>query len=534
MPQTELFRISKNMVRTNRAFTPIPASIEMKRPLGKWSGDSYLFERDFVKREAWEPGCNLGLLVSPEYVVIDVDNKPPAIKSRKNIYSTNTGVMDFQTLIEQNEPIPKTLTVTTPSGGKHYYFALTGKEDGAILKNWTSCMKVNDQLIAVDLRTKGGYVMCPPSLKGTKRYQWDTKDEYKVPMAPLPNWILKNIIDARNKHDQHFESQMFTCEPSANDPINDDDISMFKESPWWQPCFTVTAKPDKHNFYIVKASDAYNCNICERRHEKNSNHPFLVRHHGTLRFVCRPGKGFNCVIEQDFLKTWDSFHSPTKNLIEPMDITNRAVSEMLYGDLKDAVFPTMQQDLWLMFDADIGTWREEFRNVIMRPYVDAYVKRAKELQKICNKLTKIKDDIWCERAALASSLSYSLSMTKKKNDHLSALFELVRDARKENLFNSKKHLLHCTNGVYDLLNNEWRKAKPTDYSMMSTNMEYIPYDEHPEEKRQLLMQYFSDLMLGREELIHFLLKCLCSALDGFINDQQFYVFHGKGANSKSL
>ncbi|KAJ3052682.1 hypothetical protein HK097_005885, partial [Rhizophlyctis rosea] len=511
MPQTELFRVAKNMKRANPAFNPIPASSETKRPLGKWGGDTYLFERDFPKREAWEPGCNLGLLVSDEYVVIDVDNKTPAIKSRKLNYSEATGVADFQTLIANNEPLPQTLTVTTPSGGKHYYFALTGREDELKLKNWTACMKLDGKLVAVDL-----------------------SDQYKVPMAPLPNWILNNIVGAHESHEKHFEVQQYTSEPSVNEAPTNDDVATFKASPWWQPCFEIEASPDSNNFYIITAKEPYNCDICERRHVNNTNHPFLVRNAGTLRFVCRPGKGFNVLLEEDSLNKWAQFHPSTKQLIETMDITNRAVSEVLHGDLKDSVFPTMKPLLWRVFIQETGIWRDEFRNVIMRPLVDTYVRRAKQLHKICIKLQKAEDDTWNERAKMAALLAYSLSMTKKKDDHLQALFELVRDSRKEDIFNSKKHLLHCANGVYDLKEKRFRKAERKDYSTMSTQIKYVPYDEHPEEKRQLLEKHLDDIMLGRNDLIDFLLKVISSSLDGFIVDQQFYMFHGRGANAKSL
>ncbi|KAI9099217.1 bifunctional DNA primase/polymerase [Phlyctochytrium arcticum] len=533
MVQTELFKTAKKMRIANPAFVPIPASAITKRPLGKWSGNNYQFERDFPKREVWETNCNIGLLVSEEYIVVDVDAKPPAIRGNKKIYSTNHGMLDFQTLIEQNEQLPPTLSVSTPSGGKHYYFSLTGKEGEETLKNWTSCMSLNGRLIAVDVRKKGGYVMCPPSIKGSQRYKWDNPDGFKTPMAPFPNWILGNILDTMKKAPQHFAAQYFTSNPSANDALVSSDISLLKESEYWQDCFRISPQPNMHNMYIITATAPYYCKICQREHVKNTNHPFLVRHHGNLRFVCRPGNGFNRVIDIDYLKMWDDCQMPVKKLVETMDITNRAVSETIHGDLYNSVLATNQPNQWLVFEKDTGIWREEFRNVILRPLMDKYVKMANELHSICYNLID-KDEIWEKRASAAGKLAYSLSMTRPKNDHLSALFELVRDGRKDVLFNKNRHLLHCTNGVYNLDEHVFREAIPEDYSKLSTWLKFLPYDEHPLEKRQIVEGFLSDIMLDRAALQHFLLKAMSSSLDGYTKDQFFYFFLGPGANGKSL
>ncbi|KAJ3159188.1 hypothetical protein HDU88_000633 [Geranomyces variabilis] len=247
------------MNRANNSFIPIPASVENKRPLGKWSGNSYLFERDFPKREQWEVNCNLGLLVSDDFIVIDVDNKPPAHLSTKKQYSENSGINDFQALIDQNAQLPKTLVVCTPSGGKHYYFALTGRDDEQVLKNWTSCMNLGGKLIAVDIRKKGGYVMCPPSKKGTKRYAWETKEDFNVALAPLPQWILRNIVTTAQKNPEHFEAQKYIELPVDNETLSSDDIQIFKTSEYWEDCFAIAQHPDKNCLYSVTASAPYNC-----------------------------------------------------------------------------------------------------------------------------------------------------------------------------------------------------------------------------------------------------------------------------------
>lgn len=544
MPQTELYRIAKKMNKHNPSFVPIPASVSEKRPLGNWSGTQYMLERDFSKREQWEPDCNLGLLVADDYVIIDIDNKPPVKRAKSTKYSEQTGMHDFAALIECNEALPTTLSVTTPSGGKHYYFKLVGREDEARLKNWTTCMSLNGKLVAVDIRKRGGYAMCPPSRKGPNRYTWDTADGYTVPMATMPHWILKNIIatSISAKAKKHFETQEYTSAPSENSKVSNDDVESFKRTSWWQPCFRVAKTGDQNNLHVITATEAYDCSICQRHHSNNSNHPFLVRNQGVLRFVCRPGRGNNVVIEQDSTKAWDAYEKGSvKQLIDSLDTTNRAVSQRLYEDLGTTVYPTSKPKRWLAFEEQTGIYREEYRDVIMRPFLDEYVKQAQALTAILARIIQEKRrgkadesaEIWQKKHQCACDLVYSLSMFKKKNDHLDSLFELVRDSRTEELFNTKKHLMHFTNGVYDFANATARKACCKDVSTMSTNQVLLPYDQHPQTKKNMLRDFFNDIMLGRADLVTYFLRTLSSVLSGDARDQQFYFLSGKGSNGKS-
>ncbi|KAJ3001782.1 hypothetical protein HKX48_002714, partial [Thoreauomyces humboldtii] len=260
MSQSSLFIIAKKMKKANGSFNPIPASIATKRPLGKWKGNSYMMERDFAARERFGNGkSNLGLLVSNDYIVLDIDNKPPSVRGEKRKWSDDSGVKDFEKLCEEHDELPVTLAQNTPSGGKHLYFSKTGKEDEAALKNWSSCMRSADgKLIAVDIRVQGGYVMCAPSCNAHgKKYAWTTEKGYSVPMAPFPNWILKNIMGTVNMEKQHLERQIYSSEPCNNFYIDDEEITAFKQSKYWQDCFRIAPTPDENNIYNITATAPY-------------------------------------------------------------------------------------------------------------------------------------------------------------------------------------------------------------------------------------------------------------------------------------
>ncbi|KAI9089846.1 hypothetical protein DFS34DRAFT_638633 [Phlyctochytrium arcticum] len=69
---------------------------------------------------------------------------------------------------------------------------------------------------------------------------------------------------------------------------------------------------------------------------------------------------------------------------------------------------------------------------------------------------------------------------------------------------------------------------------MSTNLEYKPYADHPQEKKDIINRFFDDFTLNRPELKKYILKVISSALDRHSRDQLFFFFHGIGSNGKSL
>ncbi|KAJ3273679.1 hypothetical protein HK104_004239 [Borealophlyctis nickersoniae] len=401
-----------------------------------------------------------------------------------------------------------------------------------MLKNWTSCMSIDGKHIAVNIRKKGGYVMCPPSTKGAKQYTWDTKDEFKVPMAPLPNWILKNIVETMKMNPKHFERQEFTSDPSANSDTEDPDIQLFVDSVFWQDCFELEPQPDRNNLIRITATQPYDCIICKRKHVNITNHPFLVRNHGKLRFVCHPGPSFNIVLEPDYDQLWKDFDPLVKAFVDKGDVSDQAISNKIYEYLDGGVLGTGKTNVWRVFDRDVGLWRKENRDVIMRPFVEYFTAKLDELEFICRKLGDT--GIWAHRQSTCFKASHSMKMTSTKNAQLSALYEIIRDNRDDEKFDSKLNHLHCTNKVIDLDTEEVRDARPDDYLTKSTRLEYVPYEEHPAEKKALVEKFLDDITLGDKEMKKFLLKILTSSLHGRIKFQFFFMFLGRGANGKSL
>jgi P4 family phage/plasmid primase-like protien len=94
-----------------------------------------------------------------------------------------------------------------------------------------------------------------------------------------------------------------------------------------------------------------------------------------------------------------------------------------------------------------------------------------------------------------------------------------------------KHLLCFTNGVYDLDNSEFREGRPDDYISLSTNIEYVEYDENDpvyDEINAFLAQVQPD-----KEKRDYILRTLANSLHGSNREEKVFFWTGEGGNGKS-
>lgn len=109
-------------------------------------------------------------------VVIDVDVK-------KDI-GNGDGFASLEILQNQYGSLPATLTQTTPSGGKHYFFTC---DTSIKIKNSVSQIAPH-----IDIKYEGGYVLIAPSSIDKKHYQWDS-DPLTTPIAEIPSTWLQAL-----------------------------------------------------------------------------------------------------------------------------------------------------------------------------------------------------------------------------------------------------------------------------------------------------------------------------------------------------
>ena len=147
-----------------------------KHPLIKNWSDEATTDADKIK--AWwskTPLANIGIPMGEKsgLVALDVDTRHDGVKSLNELE------VDYGAL-------PKTITATTGSGGKHYVFKYT---EALALKN---VVGFRDGL---DVRTQCGLIVAAPSMhQSGNRYSWDEgRSPFDCEAADMPEWLVDEI-----------------------------------------------------------------------------------------------------------------------------------------------------------------------------------------------------------------------------------------------------------------------------------------------------------------------------------------------------
>jgi hypothetical protein len=165
-----------------------------KRPISK------LDKRQHYEKDKINPGLfNIGLECAiNNLIVFDVDKK-------------NDGVKEFNKFCKNNGSFG-TLTQTTPSGGFHFIFKKTERENEKRLKN-----KSGYRGKGLDIRTGTGYVVVEPSEINGKKYKIlnpDTEPQ-EMPDA-LIDWLLEYEKEPRENEEKKYNLTYFIEAPKLD------------------------------------------------------------------------------------------------------------------------------------------------------------------------------------------------------------------------------------------------------------------------------------------------------------------------------
>lgn len=116
--------------------------------------------------------------------------------------------------------LPKTWTVETGGGKRHYYFRFN--EECKALKNTVKMQG------AIDVRATGGYVILPPSIHASgNRYRWlVSPDETKV--ADAPSWLI-NLVPKHGTQDVDRPAKAVQSVTVQRAKTLDDRIALYLE-----------------------------------------------------------------------------------------------------------------------------------------------------------------------------------------------------------------------------------------------------------------------------------------------------------------
>jgi P4 family phage/plasmid primase-like protien len=175
---------------------------------------------------------------------------------------------------------------------------------------------------------------------------------------------------------------------------------------------------------------------------------------------------------------------------------------------------------WYYFDGFI--WQEDIESIYMRKSI---INIREYLCKIHNHY--VNNKIYKKLVENVKCLQTKLHKPSFENEIISGAKIYCMDKDFFKLLNSKKHLVPFTNGVYDLLKNEFRQTKKEDYVNLTFKYDYNTNSHNPE------VYQFIHNILPVKNVRDWVLKKLGECLNGDIPNTNFLMFIGDGANGKS-
>jgi putative DNA primase/helicase len=164
---------------------PCPQGSKKSHKSKKYSGirwgktsDPKQVQRDWGK---WpDAGVGIATGAGSDIFVIDLDVGPGGLEA-------------WAMLVAEHPPLPPTVTVETPSGGRHYYWRLPACAE---IRN--SVGKIGP---GIDVRGEGGIVVAPPSVKpGKGAYAFAAgMSPHDVKIADAPDWLVELAMNAAAK-----------------------------------------------------------------------------------------------------------------------------------------------------------------------------------------------------------------------------------------------------------------------------------------------------------------------------------------------
>jgi len=195
------------------------------------------------------------------------------------------------------------------------------------------------------------------------------------------------------------------------------------------------------------------------------------------------------------------------------------------------------KDLWYTFREDKHRWVRskeglKLRTILSRDVCTKFLERATHwTRQACDSIDE--DDIKkCQdRTKMLNDIALKLRSSGYKDSIMKECKAQFCDENFEELLDSHHHLIGFENGVYDLRLHEFRDGIPDDYISFSTNRNYIPYNPHSIEVKEI--NGFFSQMFTNPEICKYVKDIFSSTIDGGIRHEKFYIFTGSGSNGKS-
>ncbi|RKO94718.1 hypothetical protein BDK51DRAFT_53003 [Blyttiomyces helicus] len=220
--------------------------------------------------------------------------------------------------------------------------------------------------------------------------------------------------------------------------------------------------------------------------------------------------------------------------------TDESISQFVFSILKNdiAASPNQANYIWYYYDKKMHRWTEyeQIYSSIMAddgPIQKPFARYIKSLPQ--DKLV-IAKPIW---GKLRTKLQTTAFVRGGLMPLLGRKFDFYWSQRHgdfslnfQSRLDSNPQLMGFKNGVWDFNKGVFREGKPDDFISMSTNVAYVPYDEHEHKTRSDLEKFIAEIF-PRKDHMNYTMQEIALSLNGTPAKQTFFIMTGAGANGKS-
>lgn len=246
------------------------------------------------------------------------------------------------------------------------------------------------------------------------------------------------------------------------------------------------------------------------------------------------------------LMTWaqeDNYHKYTEfikqefsnTLNQSLDGSSYYVAKALYSKYRDRFIYNPKVLSWYEFKNN--RWNRihdgyTLKLLISEDFANEYLQL---INKINNKAAKLSGNDKSDQISKANNIqkiiNNLMNITFKEKIMKESII-LFTDPDFNDKLDENYDLIGFNNGVYDLLNDEFREGRPDDFISKSTNIEYYPFCElNPYFPK--MYKFFQEILPNNNVRNHFLLA-LSSCMSGHNKDEKLRIATGSGGNGKSL
>lgn len=227
-----------------------------------------------------------------------------------------------------------------------------------------------------------------------------------------------------------------------------------------------------------------------------------------------------------------------ESLHESLEGSTYKIARSLHTKYSDRfVCTSLTNNTWCEFKKQLHRWIKvpqghTLQREISESFANEYFKLASSYNLKATKLTGLDREDINKKAINIQKIASKLLDVSFKEKIMKEAKSLFFDPEFEEKLDENYDLIGFNNGVYDLLNEEFREGRPDDYISKSTNNDYIPFKKsHPHFDK--MTRLFEQILPDPEVRKYFLLT-LATCVSGHNKEEKLYIATGSGSNGKSL